>query len=46
MKLIPLDEDVPDPWYGGYDGYQHVFKLLDNACTKVIENIADYNAGH
>ena len=40
------DEDVPDPSYGGYDGYQHVFKLVDNACTKVIENIADYNAGH
>lgn len=40
------DEDVPDPWYGGYDGYQQVFKLLDNACSKVIEHLKGNNTDY
>ncbi len=32
------NRDVPDPWYGPEAGYYEVFKLLDKACTKIIEN--------
>jgi protein-tyrosine phosphatase len=29
-------QEVPDPYYGGVQGFDNVFKLIDNAC----ENIA------
>lgn len=28
---------VPDPYYGGDNGFENVYKLLDNACKKIIE---------
>ncbi len=30
---------VPDPYYGGEQGFEHVYRLLDKACQKIIENI-------
>lgn len=30
---------VPDPYYGGEEGFQHVFDLLNAACDKIIEKI-------
>lgn len=32
------NKDVPDPWYGGEDGYHEVYKLIDEACEKIVEN--------
>jgi len=29
---------VPDPWYGTEPGYHEVYKLIDEACNKIIEN--------
>jgi protein-tyrosine phosphatase len=29
--------DVPDPWYGPEPGYHEVFKMIDEACEKLIE---------
>lgn len=26
-------KEVPDPYYGGEDGFDYVFKLLEDACT-------------
>ena len=34
-----LNKSVPDPYYGNKDGFEIVFKLLDEACDKIIENI-------
>lgn len=34
-KNIP----VPDPYYGGINGFENVFSLIDKACDKLIENI-------
>ena len=34
-----LNKSVPDPYYGNKDGFEIVFKLLDAACDKIIENI-------
>ena len=31
------DRDVPDPWYGGEDGFHVVFEMLDRACEKIIQ---------
>lgn len=34
-KNIP----VPDPYFGGEEGFQHVFELLDAACDRIVEKI-------
>jgi protein-tyrosine phosphatase len=28
--------DVPDPWYGGEDGYHKVFDMISVACDRII----------
>jgi protein-tyrosine phosphatase len=28
---------VPDPWYGGDEGFQEVFELVDKACDALVE---------
>lgn len=30
------DEIVPDPWYGGEEGFQKVYEILDKACDAII----------
>ena len=30
-----LYESVPDPYYGGNDGFQKVYNMLDKACEKI-----------
>ncbi len=36
--------DVPDPYYGGNDGFKNVYNMLDKACT-VIANKLNTNNG-
>ncbi len=31
--------DVPDPYYGGEKGFEHVFNLLDKACDEIVRNL-------
>jgi len=31
------DASVPDPYYGSGDGFEHVYKMLDEATDKIIE---------
>ena len=33
-----LNLSVPDPYYGGDDGFQNVYQLLDEACEKISKN--------
>ena len=33
------DKDVPDPYYGGSDGFQYVVELLMDACSGLLEEI-------
>jgi protein-tyrosine phosphatase len=35
--------EVPDPWYGGVDGFTEVFKMINNACNVLIETIENNN---
>lgn len=32
--------DVPDPWYGPEPGYHDVYKMIDEACKKIISKYA------
>ncbi len=32
------DEEVPDPYYGGEDGFDYVIDLLLDACTGLLES--------
>jgi protein-tyrosine phosphatase len=34
------NRDVPDPWYGPEPGYHEVFKMIDQACSAIIERYA------
>jgi protein-tyrosine phosphatase len=31
--------DVPDPWYGGEDGFVHVYDLMESACRGLLEQL-------
>ena len=31
-------QSVPDPYYGGNNGFQNVYEILDEACNKIVEN--------
>jgi protein-tyrosine phosphatase len=32
-------ESVPDPYYGGENGFQNVYNMLDKACNKIVDQI-------
>ena len=32
-------ESVPDPYYGGDDGFQNIYNILNDACNKIISQI-------
>jgi protein-tyrosine phosphatase len=37
-ELFPgATKDVPDPWYGGEDGYIEVYDLIDRTCDEIIK---------
>ena len=36
-----MNEQVPDPYYGGNQGFQDVYKLLEKACRAIIEEHCD-----
>lgn len=33
------DTEVPDPYYGGPQGFEHVLDLLEDGCEGLLENI-------
>lgn len=44
LHEIDLDvNEVPDPYYGGENGFQHVFELIDQACEAIAKKL---NANH
>jgi len=39
-EINPLAfESVPDPYYGGGNGFQIVYDMLDKACDKIVSSI-------
>jgi protein-tyrosine phosphatase len=40
LRRYQLDEDeVPDPYYGGADGFEHVLDLLENAGAQLLNEV-------
>lgn len=33
------DSEVPDPYYGGEEGFEKVFQMVWEACEKLVLNI-------
>jgi protein-tyrosine phosphatase len=33
-------EEVPDPYYGGDEGFEQVFDMLTDACQALLRHIA------
>jgi protein-tyrosine phosphatase len=40
------DLDVPDPYYGGPDGFARVFDAIEAACRGLLDQVADGDAAH
>jgi protein-tyrosine phosphatase len=38
VSLLLYDKDVPDPWSGPEEGYHEAYKLINDACSLIIEN--------
>ena len=38
---IGKGQDVPDPYYGGDDGFTYVYDLLDRSCRNLLDEIID-----
>lgn len=37
------EQEVPDPYYGGAQGFEHVFDLVESASAGLIEHIKQHN---
>ncbi|MFP5219260.1 MAG: low molecular weight protein-tyrosine-phosphatase [Actinomycetes bacterium] len=38
VRLL-ADVDVPDPYYGGDDGFERVLDLVDDACRRLLDEL-------
>ncbi|MCL9769196.1 low molecular weight phosphotyrosine protein phosphatase [Flavobacterium sp. HXWNR69] len=39
-EIFPNENvDVPDPYYGGLDGFENVFDMLDQACEEIARKL-------
>jgi protein-tyrosine phosphatase len=39
IRLFVADRDVPDPYYGGAAGFEHVLDLVEERCRALLEEI-------
>ncbi|MFN5182589.1 MAG: low molecular weight protein-tyrosine-phosphatase [Bacteroidota bacterium] len=37
------EREVPDPWYGGEDGFELVFQMIKNRCEEIVKEIVLQN---
>ncbi len=35
----PDDFQVPDPYYGGDEGFEQVYAMVDRTCTAILERL-------
>ncbi|MCK0136755.1 low molecular weight protein-tyrosine-phosphatase [Arenibacter sp. S6351L] len=38
-KSNVANKEVPDPYYGGEDGFEKIFHLIDSACSLIAQDI-------
>lgn len=54
QKIVPMcnfvkkfrETDVPDPYYGGQSGFEHVIDLLEDGCQNLLEYIKQNKPGN
>lgn len=40
-KVRPfMSEDVPDPYYGGREGYENMFYMLETGCAAILKELS------
>ena len=39
IKLVLENDDVPDPYYGGENGFQDVYEMLEEACDIITQKL-------
>jgi protein-tyrosine phosphatase len=37
----PGDGEVPDPYYGGIDGFQNVFDIVKRSCDSLLDELEE-----
>jgi protein-tyrosine phosphatase len=45
LRLLLADRDVPDPYYGGPDGFEQVLDLVEAACRDLLAEIRTLTSG-
>jgi len=39
-ELFPFENvDIPDPYYGGDQGFEQVYQMLDQACDEIVKRL-------
>jgi len=41
LRLLVEGSDVPDPYYGGSDGFERVLDMVEAACADLLRDITD-----
>jgi protein-tyrosine phosphatase len=39
IRLFAADRDVPDPYYGGAEGFEQVLDLVEDQCASLLEEL-------
>lgn len=34
-----VGDAVPDPWGGGFDGFEHVYQIVDRCCDRLLDDL-------
>ncbi|MBF0443488.1 MAG: low molecular weight phosphotyrosine protein phosphatase [Oligoflexales bacterium] len=37
------EKEVPDPYYGGLDGFNHVIDILEDGCSGLLDHVMSHN---
>lgn len=37
--------DVPDPYYGGEEGFEYVLDMIQTACPRILESLTGFTIG-
>ncbi|MBV8033308.1 MAG: low molecular weight phosphotyrosine protein phosphatase [Betaproteobacteria bacterium] len=41
LRLLVKGRDVPDPYYGGPEGFEHVLDLVEGGCLALLSELKD-----
>jgi protein-tyrosine phosphatase len=40
-----LNSEVPDPYYGGVDGFEETYRIVERSCQGLLEALEDGKLG-